>query len=132
MFLVTAVATGSSELFSVLAEICYLVSDVLVEVCLIATNYVGRLSGHAETVKRDLYRLLESVAYKSPIAWIVRGDICREKVLPKIEKLNNEFRKLTGKDLVVVMKATISENELRRLLGYSEPPKSRKAVIVTA
>jgi hypothetical protein len=130
--LFTAVATDSSKLFSVLAEICYLVSDVLVEVCLVATNYVGKLSGRAETVKRDLYRLLESVAYKSPIAWIIRGDICREKVLPKIEKLNNEFRELTGKDLVVVMRATISENELKQLLGYSEPPKSRRAVIVTA
>ena len=128
----TAVATGSSELFNVLAEICYLVSQMPVEVCLVATNYAGKSSGRAETVTRALYRLLESMAYKTPIAWLVKGDICREKLLPKVEKLNKEYRELTGKDLAVVMRAVISEHELRQLLGYAESPKNREAVILTA
>jgi hypothetical protein len=101
-----------------------------VEVCLIATYYAGKSSGRVETIKRALYRLLESMAYKTPIAWLVRGDICREKLLPKIEKLNSEYRELTGRDLVVVTRALISESELRQLLGYSEPPRNREAVIV--
>jgi hypothetical protein len=103
-----------------------------VQICMITTNMVGKLSGRAETVRRDLYRLLDSVAYKTPIAWVARHDICVDRVLPRVEKLNKEFRELTGKDLAVVFTATVDENFLRQLIGYSEPPKNKKAVIVTA
>jgi len=99
---------------------------------MIATNMVGKISGRAETVRRDLYRLLDSVAYKTPIAWVVRHDICVERVLPRVEKLNKEFRELTGKDLALVFTATVDENFLKQLTGYSEPPKNKKAVMVIA
>jgi hypothetical protein len=107
------------------------VEKMAVQICMITTNNVGRLAGRAETVRRDLYRLLDSVAHKSPIAWVVRYDVCQERVLPRVEKLNREFRELTGKDLAVVFVATVDENFLRQLVGYSEPPKSKKAVILS-
>ena len=101
----------------------------MLEVCLIATNYAGKSSGKVETIKRAMYRLLESLAYRTPLAWLARGDICRERLLPKLEKLNQEYKELTGKDLVVVSKAYMTRDELKQLLSYAEPPKNKEAVI---
>jgi hypothetical protein len=98
----------------------------MVQICMI-TSMAGAAKDRAETIRRIFYKLVENYAYKTPIAWVAPIDVCTEKILPKLEKLNEEFRKLTGKELAVVFTANVDEEFLRQLMRYAEQPRNPKA-----
>ena len=101
-----------------------MVTDII-QVCTV-TTMAGILKGKPESIRRKLYRVLESVAWWTPLGWVMDLKTCNE-YKQKFQEIAEEFAKETeGKQLFLLLTTMMPYEELERLLQYSKEPANQE------
>jgi len=99
-------------------------SDII-QVCVV-TTVAGILTGRPESIRRKLYRVLESMSWWTPLGWIMDLKTCNE-AMQKLQAIAEEFAKETnGKQLFYLATIMMSYKDLERLMQYSMEPANQE------
>jgi hypothetical protein len=86
----------------------------------------GVLKGKPESIRRKLYRVLESVSWWTPLGWVMDLKTCDE-YKQKFQAIAEEFAKETnGGQLFYLTTVMMSYKDLEMLLQYSKKPTNQE------
>jgi GR25 family glycosyltransferase involved in LPS biosynthesis len=99
-----------------------------IQLCII-TSMAGVVKGRGETIRRSFYRLVESLAWLTPLGWVMDSKTCSE-AMEKLQQLANEFAKETnGKQLYFLATTLMSYSELKKLMQYAKEPENKEVAM---
>jgi TRAP-type C4-dicarboxylate transport system substrate-binding protein len=97
----------------------------IIQVCMV-TTMAGVLKGKPESIRRKLYRVLESVSWWTPLGWVMDLRTYNE-YKQKLQEIAEEFAKETnGRQLFYLTTIMMNYKELERLLQYSKEPANQE------
>ena len=97
----------------------------MIQVCVV-TTVAGMLKGRPDSIRRKLYRVLESVSWWTPLGWVMDLMTCNE-AMQKLQAIAEEFAKETnGKQLFYLTTVMMSYKDLEKLMQYSKEPTNQE------